>query len=137
MWEAQFWTFILAPIFAVVLPILAITLENNANLLKNIDSDSTLSWFKMITDLTTFPLWYVELTMGKENIKEFKDSLIYDGKLHILVWFQWFLLPLNMSIFGTWTIILFPITLLSLYLNNTLWRVTWDKYMNYFSILNT
>lgn len=141
MWEFQFWTIVLMPFLAVYLPIYAITVSDEATALAvEANSGGVWTWdrwFKVLVDITTIYIWYWAIPSGdwKTNFDAYKASLIYDGNLGTLTWIAWLLLPVNAMFFGSWTLILFPVTACVLLMNWFVWNQTILDYMNLGSMM--
>ena len=89
-------------------------------------------WMKVLVDTTTIYIWYWAIPSGdwSKSLTAYKDSLIYDGNLATLTWIAWLLLPVNITLFGSWTLILFPVTACVLLMNWFVWNQTILDYLN-------
>jgi len=138
LWEAQFWNIVLAPFFAAYLPIFALAFSD-VNSAISIETTAAGTWdfnrwVKFIVDATTIYIWYWELPADSSSamtwMGTFTTGLIYDGNLGTLTWIAWLLIPVNAMLFGSWTLILFPVTACILLLNWFVFNQTILDYMN-------
>lgn len=152
MWEMQFWSIVLLPFLAVYLPILGIQFADSTTGLGidadvmgatfgtfNYEADITwYRWFKLLADATTVYIWYFSLpnTSDSSSLSTYTDSLVYDGNIGTLFWIQWVFLPVNAVFFGSWTLILFPVTAVVLIMNWFVWADDIKKFMNYAAAAN-
>ena len=102
MWDSQFWSILLIVPFMVALPVLAIYLQVAQTPLFYLDYDSFWRTIKRICDATTVAVWLPFYYLGLDLTK--------DRYVPFLLVMQWLLLPINTLLFGTWTILLFPVT---------------------------
>ena len=110
VWDGFFWTTVFSVPLAVLSPFFCIYLMMNQTTLMFMENDSFWRTIKRWVDSTTMPIWITAIFLGVD--------LYNDKNFPILLFLYWLLLPWNVIFYGTWTILLFPVTIIFVYLTS-------------------
>ena len=110
LWEGQFLNIVLSPLLITMLPLMSLVylvdfLALQGVLIYLTEYIFLVSWFKRMVDTTTIYIWGPLAFFTGYN-------LIQDSAFWILCLISWVLLLPNIVFFGSWTLILWPVSIL-------------------------
>ena len=123
VWDGFFWTTVLSLPLAILIPFFCLYLWFNPAELVYMEANSFWRTIKRWVDSTSMQVWIFGFFMGLD--------LYNDKYFPILLMIYWLNLPANVFVYGIWTIILWPLSLVFVYLTSTYYLDFYNTVVNY------